>query len=217
MFYSVSCNTAKINGANGVYDGVVADKSVRYGRNAIHNFGLYQDKLKAPLNPPNLKNLNEVDADTFHKKMNDFGRFIDELPPLNYEVKYMPTIKLDKKALFAAAYEEMGQRESVDVDELTSKIQRKADLSSGKGGFEMSARALDLNRDKKITVDEYATSILLKDALSRGDKFAKKNVRGSFTNQGAGVLSFYQISSNYRMANSTFQKIYDVYKLGSDE
>ena len=217
MSYSISCNVAKINGANGLYDNIAADKSVRYGRNAIHNFGLYQEKLRAPLNSPNLKNLNEVDADTFHKTMSDFSRFIDELPPLDYEVKYMPTIKLDKKALFAAAYEEMGQKETVEVDELTSKIQRKADSLSGKGGFKMSARALDLNHDKKITVDEYATSILLKDALSRGDKFVKKNVRGSFTNRGVGALSFYQISSNYIMANSIFQKIYDVYKLGSDE
>ena len=41
MSFSVVNNIAKINGENGCYDTEIADKSVRYGRNAIHNFNVY--------------------------------------------------------------------------------------------------------------------------------------------------------------------------------
>ena len=69
----------------------------------------------------------------------------------------------------------MGQMSEIRVDVLSKIMQNRMDAQIGKNSIRMSARAMDLNRDNKISVDEYSASILLKDALSRGDKFAKKN------------------------------------------
>lgn len=217
MSYSVANNVAKINGENGFYTRRVMDKSTCYGRNAINNFNAYQQKLWNPSSAPDLRDLASLDTASFDKKMHAFNTFLDEgLPPFDYEVQYMPSAKLDKKALFGAAFEEMGQVDEIRVDVLSKIMQNRLDAQLGKNSIRMSARAMDLNRDNKISVDEYSTSILLKDALSRGDKFAKKNVKGSFTKEGENALVHYNMAHNFKVANSTYQKIYDSYKLGSN-
>lgn len=217
MSFNVVNNVAKINGEKGFYSDKTADKSTCYGRNAIRNFNVYQQRLWNPELASDLSNLAALDIDTFEKKMKQFETFLDEgLPPFDYEVQYMPSAKLDKKALFGAAFEEIGQMSEIRVDVLSKIMQNRMDAQIGKNSIRMSARAMDLNRDNKISVDEYSASILLKDALSRGDKFAKKNVKGSFTRNGANALIHYQMATNFKVANSTYQKIYDSYKLGSN-
>lgn len=217
MSYSVVNNIAQINGEQGIYDGKIADKSSRYGRNAINNFHIYQQRLWNPATAPDMSNLASLSDDVFDKTMDKFDAFLEEgLPPFEYEVQYMPTKKLDKKALFAAACEEMGQVDEIRVDVLSKIMQNRLDAQLGKNSIRMSARAMDLNRDNKISVDEYSASILLKDSLSHGEKYAKKNVQGSFTKNGANALVHYNMAHNFKIANSTYQKIYDSFKLGSN-
>ena len=153
MPYSVVNNVARINGENGFYDGKIVDKSIRYGRNAINNFNVYQQRLWNPAIAPDMSNLASLDSDAFDKTMGDFNAFLKEgLPPFEYEVQYMPTKKLDKKALFAAAYEEMGQVDEIRVDVLSKIMQNRLDAQLGRGAIRMSARAMDLNQDNKITL-----------------------------------------------------------------
>ena len=109
MSYSVVNNVAKINGEKGFYTGSIPDESACYGRNAIKNFIQYQKKISNSMPQDSLANWAALESDVFNKKLEE------ALPPLDYEVRYMPTKKLDKTALFAAAYEEMGQVEEMSV------------------------------------------------------------------------------------------------------
>ena len=124
--FEVNNGIAKINGANGKYDERVSDPSVRYGRNAVENYYTYlenpivEDKMTpAPildfgLNP----NADNNNADKLNKFLKENDEYLKALPPLQYEYRYMPQGPVNTKALLGAAYEEMGGKKELSVEEL---------------------------------------------------------------------------------------------------
>lgn len=203
----------QINGASGKYDGKIADDSERYGRNATENMLKY---MESPIvndthnAPPVLdfkpgeeaaeKNINEMEkfADT-----ND--AYLSSLPPLDYEYRYMPEGGFNKKALLGAAEEELQGVKELPLKEFENRY--LLDDS-------MTAEPLDINKDGKIDVAEYSTTILAADVLSKGSDDIK-NVDGTINSKGFNAVLEYSKKSNADAAAKLYSSLYNTYDLGS--
>ena len=211
--FEVNNGIAKINGANGKYDERVSDPSVRYGRNAVENYYTYlenpivEDKMTpAPildfgLNP----NADNNNADKLNKFLKENDEYLKALPPLQYEYRYMPQGPVNTKALLGAAYEEMGGKKELSVEELDSKFAPDASFTS---------KALDLNNDGKVDIAEYGSSILAADMLSKSDTPDTKNIDGTINNKGFNAVLAYTQKSNATAATKLYSNIYNTYNLG---
>lgn len=211
--FEVNNGIAKINGANGKYDERVSDPSVRYGRNAVENYYTYlenpivEDKMTpAPildfgLNP----NADNNNADKLNKFLKENDEYLKALPPLQYEYRYMPQGPVNTKALLGAAYEEMGGKKELSVEELDSKFAPDASFTS---------KALDLNNDGKVDIGEYGSSILAADMLSKSDTPDTKNIDGTINNKGFNAVLAYTQKSNATAATKLYSNIYNTYNLG---
>lgn len=211
--FEVNNGVAKINGTNGKYDGKVTDPSVRYGRNAVENYYTYlenpivEDKMTtAPildfsLNP----NASDNNADKLNKFLKENDEYLRALPPLKYEYRYMPQGPINTKALLGAAYEEMGGKKELSVEELDSKFAPDASFTS---------KALDLNNDGKVDIGEYSTSILAADMLSKSDTLDIKNIDGTINNKGFNAVLAYTQKSNAAAATKLYSNIYNTCNLG---
>ena len=221
MDYSV-VNSAVINGDKGAYDGKVNNSSVRYGRNAVSNFASYVDGYVKPLpgQKNDLSNLKGLDKDTFDKKMKELDAEHDatmaqlnSMPPLKFEHQYMPKPespeKIDKMALLGAAFEEMGKKISMPVEQLTKKLQAAF-------GDKASAKAFDINGDNQIDIGEYATTILLEDMMSKDVKtIDTKNITGTVNNDGQNNLAAYINLQNSASTSAVVSSISKAFDLGS--
>lgn len=221
MVYSVQNNTAYINGNNGIYDNKIADNSVRYGRNAASNHFSYLDALKGKpsensassdlsKNSTNLLNQHKTEANA-EKVINESDEYISSMPPLDFEYRYMPeganSKNIDKMALLGSAFEEMGKKISMPVQELTDKL---------KLAFkETDARVLDINRDGQIDTAEYSTSILASDMLSKNpEQLDAQNITGVVNKTGLNTVMAYANEKNQAIANKSLTDIYNAYNLG---
>ncbi len=205
--------TFEINGSNGYYDGKISDPSVRYGRNSVMNHkelvastlisGLdgAAPVLDFSLSDEAFKN-NVQKVDKFIKANDDY---LKSLPPAEYEYRYMPKPiygNIDKKALYAAAYEEMGGKE-ISIDDFDKNFLPNQDYSS---------KPLDLNKDGKIDVSEYSASLLAADILSSATPATNK-VNGVINLKGMDIVVAYCHKSKAEAAVKMYSKIYDTYKL----
>lgn len=219
MVYSVQNNTAYISGANGIYDSKISDNSVRYGRNATSNHFSYLEDLKGKptekietpkTQPGNLLNskLQEANAEKLIKNTDEY---ISSMPPLDFEYRYMPEgangQNIDKMALLGAAFEEMGKKISMPVQELTDKLKLAFN--------EANAQAIDVNKDGQIDVAEYSTTILASDMLSKNpEALDAKNITGSVNKTGLNTVMAYANEKNQVVAGKAFTDIYNAYNLG---
>lgn len=211
--FEVNNGIAKINGANGKYDERVSDPSVRYGRNAVENYYTYlenpivEDKMTpAPildfgLNP----NADNNNADKLNKFQKENDEYLKALPPLQYEYRYMPQGPVNTKALLGAAYEEMGGKKELSVEELDYRFAPDSSFTS---------KALDLNNDGKVDIGEYGSSILAADMLSKSDTPDTKNIDGTINNKGFNAVLAYTQKSNATAATKLYSNIYNTYNLG---
>lgn len=141
MVYYVNniVNKTLVTGATGNYDNKTNDPNVKYGRNAVSNYKEYLSDLSNPTNP--------LDTKT------------DKYIPVKYKLNYLPEDKvefttLNKQALLGASYEDLGAAEK-SVSELNKMGEKFSD--------QVSYEAFDVNGDGKISVDENAVAILIKD------------------------------------------------------
>lgn len=216
--FEVYNNITKIDGKNGLYDGHKLNPSVKYGRNAVENLNTYyeapivnNDYNPAPIldlgTNPNVSENNITKIENFIQK-ND--KYLDSLPPLQYEYRYMPNLtngKIDTQALFGAAYEEMGQTKEIDVNDIDKMYGDNSELTS---------KAIDLNNDNKIDVAEYSTTILAADMLSKSSDANLKNIDGTINNTGANAVLSYAQKSKIDAANALYSKIYNNYNLADE-
>ena len=220
MGYSIENNTAYINGNRGIYDGKIADKSVLYGRNAVANHFEYLKDLggkkseKADTFTPSNKNagnllkskLTEIGSEKLIKETDDF---LNSLPPFDFEYRYMPEgangKNIDKLALLGSAFEEMGKKISIPVQEMTEKL--KASIKDA------DASVLDINKDGRIDNAEYSTSILASDMLSKGDEFDASKVDGNINKNGLYKSLAYANVKNHEKASKNLAEIYNSYNL----
>ena len=210
----------KINGQNGIYNSQPMSSSVRYGRNAMDNYKNYINTLKLEeVEFPDIADLATLSQEEFDAKMDLLELSLDKmakekLPMLKFECRYMPSSnKIDKQALLGASFEEMGTVE-IPTKILNNRIQNNMDEIFPEEDYQMTADMLDINKDGKVDVAEYATSILVEDALSKDSThFDSKNINGSFNNDGENALYKYHTKSNYEIASAIFKGVYEMYGL----
>ena len=215
--FEVNNGVAKIDGSRGKYDGgkyesKVSDPSVRYGRNAVENYYTYvehpivTDKMTpAPildfgLNP----DAAEKNADKLERFLRENDEYLKALPPLEFEYRYMPVMpkgQVDKKAVLGAAYEEMGQTKEMSVEEMDHRFAPDENFTS---------RALDINKDGKIDIAEYSTSIL----LSKSSTPNPANIDGTINKNGFNAVLAYTQKSKAEAAAKLYSNIYNTYNLG---
>lgn len=200
-------SVALINGQNGIYDNLIQNNSARYGRNAIQN---HVDYLKSYHIPPIESNIQENDSfevkmqktDEFVKKLQDRQQ---QLPPINFQLNYMKIPSrgvVDKDALMAASYEELGNQFLVSVKQMNPIMANAMDT-------------LDLNRDGYVDISEYSTSILLADMLDDDYQLPNgQNIDGVITNKGENRLVQYALPQNKDIAYRTYLSLYQGYNLG---
>ena len=206
----------QINGLNGVYDKKIQDPSIRYGRNAVENHVAYLEEpiMKAGFNPaPILDFSSSIEAvdkniDSLEKFAQKNDEYLDALPPLEYEYRYMPNVvdgNIDKKALLGAAYEEMNGVKELPVEE----FERHYLIDDT-----MTAKPMDVNNDGKIDIAEYGTNILATDLLSKGTTDVSK-IDGTINTKGMNSIIEYTSKANAKAASKLYLNIYNTYYLGT--
>lgn len=205
--------TFEINGAKGVYDGQIKDESERYGKNAVNNHQMLaispfmsmqgEEPPILDLNPDGKSFENNVQKIEKFTKEND--AYLNALPPLEYEYRYMPNVvkgNIDKKALLAAAEEEMGAKEVSVKDFEENYLPNK----------NFTAKPLDINNDGKITRNEYASSLLASDMLSKDEPDISK-IDGSINSKGMDAVLAYSQKSRAEAAAKLYAGLYNTFKL----
>ncbi len=214
--FEVNNGVANIDGSKGKYDNKVTNPSVRYGRNAVENYFSYLEKPivadnmnSAPILDFSLsQNAAENNADKLDKFLKENDEYLRALPPLQFEYRYMPQMQkgqIDKQAILGAAYEELGQVEELSVKDLDNKFAPDETFTS---------EALDINKDGKIDIAEYGSSIIAADMLSKSDSPDINNVDGTINKKGFDALLKYTQRSNAEAAAKLYSNIYNTYNLG---
>ena len=204
---------AKIDGSKGKYDGKVTNPSVKYGRNAVENYFTYLEQpiVADPMNTAPILDFglspdaSKNNADKLEKFLKENDEYLNALPPLEFEYRYMPTGSVDKMALLGAAYEEMGKVKELDVKELDSKFAPDSTFTS---------EPLDINKDGKVDIAEYSSSILAADMLSKSDTPDPANIDGTINRKGFNAVLAYTQKNNAAAAAALYSKIYNNYNLG---
>lgn len=208
--------TFQINGSQGRYDGKVIDESIKYGRNAVDN---HIKAMEAPIVnenfavPPVFDFSPTAEADNknikaLEKYIEKNDEYLNSLPPLQYEYRYIPNFvngKLDKKAVLGAALEEMGGAKELSVKEFEKRYLIN-DLQT--------AEPLDINKDGKIDIAEYGSNIIAADILSKGTTDPMK-ANGIINAQGMNAVLEYSKKSNAAAAAKLYANIYNTHKLGT--
>lgn len=210
--YEINNNIAKIDGVKGIYnEDKVSNPSVRYGRNSVQNFYSYLEQPIVKDNnaiPPILDFSTKPEAqdkniellDKYTKENDDY---LKSLPPLEYEYRYMPNIhksgEIDKDALLGAAYEELGKRKAVDVKTLDETFALNDDYSTN---------PMDINKDGKIDVGEYGSSILAADMISNNGK-----INGTINNNGHNAIQELTKKANAEAATALYSSLYNKFNL----
>ena len=192
MYFNNVGNVSYIDGRQGIYDNKIQNKSVRYARNAVSNY------------------LNTYSIDSFNPQTK-----FEDLPQAKFEMKYAETQPglADKMAVLGMAYEELGKKISIKVQELTNMLKQTV---SPQYAHLVDASSLDLNKDEKIDLSEYAASLLAEDMLSTDDtSLDSKNIDGRITSDGQNALLAFVNKNNYDAAVSTFKAIHNAYDLNS--
>lgn len=210
IMFEVSNDLVKINGNSGKYDNLAEDNSIKYGRNAANN---YQDFVTSTVmnthdSPAPILDFRPSTeaADKNIEKLDKFAKendeYLNNLPPLQFEYRYMPNVingQIDKKALLASAYEEMGKKTELSVDEVDRGFAPNANYT---------AKALDINNDGKIDNTEYCLSNLAADMFSKPGEPAIEKIDGTINEKGMNAVLEYSKKSNAAAATALYSKLY---------
>jgi hypothetical protein len=211
--FEVNNGVAKIDGTRGKYNEEnVTNPSVRYGRNSVQNFYSYLEHPIVKDNnaiPPILDmeimnpKAEENNIEKMEKYVKENDSYLNSLPPLEYEYRYMPNIhkpnEIDKDALLGAAYEEMGGKKEVDTIVLDAKFAKNSNYS---------ADSMDLNKDGKIDIGEYGSSILTADMISNNG-----SINGTINRNGHNAVLELTKKANAEAATQLYSSLYNKYNL----
>ena len=214
--FEVNNDVTKIDGARGKYNNVT-NPSVAYGKNAVNNYYSYMEQplvtdnqnpapiLDFSLNPEATdKNIEKLD-----KFVKDNDAYLNSLPPLEFEYRYMPNVhkkgEVDNTSVLAAAYEELGRRKEVSVEDVDRAFAINKDYS---------ANPIDLNKDGKIDAAEYGTTILAADMFSKSDTPDTSQIDGTINAKGLNKILEYTHKSNAEAAKNLYTNLYNKYNLG---
>ena len=208
--------TYQINGSKGIYDSSASNDAVKYGRNAVDN---HLNHLEAPFAndnnaiPPVLDfsgspEANDANITALEKYIDQNDAYLNSLPPLEYEYRYIPNFtqgKLNPDAVIGAAYEEMGGVKELSVKEFENRY--LIDETQ-------TAEPMDINKDGKIDVAEYGANIIATDILSKGTTDPMK-ADGVINTKGMNAILEYSKKSNATEAAKLYSNIYNTYSLGN--
>lgn len=210
--FEVNNSVAKIDGARGKYtEENVTNPSVRYGRNSVQNFYSYLEKPIINDNhamPPILdfgidKNAVNNNIEKMEKFVQENDTYLNSLPPLEYEYRYMPNINkagnIDKDALLGTAYEELGKRKEVEIKDLDQTFAMDKDYSTA---------PMDINKDGKIDIGEYGASILASDMISNDG-----NINGTINKKGHDAVYELTKKANAKAAVQLYSTLYNKFNL----
>lgn len=208
--------TFQINGSQGRYDGKIKDESLKYGQNAVDNHikhmetPLINDNQAVPpvFNFSPTTEAQEQNITDLEKYIDKNDDYLNSLPPLEYEYRYIPNFvngKIDNKAVLGAALEEMGGNK-----ELTVKDFEKRYLINNS----QTAEPLDINKDGKIDIAEYGANIIAADILSKNTTDPTK-ANGIINAKGMNAVLEYSKKSNAAAAAKLYANIYNTHKLGT--
>ena len=208
--------TFEVNGATGKYNRIIADDSVKYGRNAVENNLTYMEAplINDKLNPAPILDFSQNQmADVKNEKaLNNFvnknDAYLASLPPIDFEYRYMPNIgkgKVDGKAVIGAAYEEMGTKE-LPVKEFENRYMIDET---------MTAEPIDINKDGNIDIADYGSTIVAADVLSKPSK-SLDDVDGTINAEGFNAILAYTKKSNADAASKLYDSVYNRYELGKN-
>ena len=147
--------------------------------------------------------------------------------PVRFQLKYIPGQKvdkknLDKKALLAASYEDLGA-ESVSVAEMDERLKK----SDPKIASKVSYAAFDLNGDGKIDAGENAAAILIEDMSSKYStqevldsgrlNLNADNIQGTITNDGVKNLTTFLKKDKVEENKEIIKQVYGAFGLDQAE
>lgn len=213
--FNVNGNVTKIDGSKGKYDDKVTNQSVKYGRNAVENFYTYMENpiindkdVPAPILDFGVsKDAVEKNEEKLNSFVQENDKYLNSLPPLEFEYRYMPNMnkgEIDKQAILGAAYEAMGQSTELPVSEVDNRFAPNKDFTS---------QALDVNKDGKIDIAEYGSSLLAADMLSKDENANPENIDGTINSKGFNTVLAYAHKSNAAAAANLYSKIGSTYNL----
>lgn len=194
------------------------------------------DTSNPSINTKNLATNNQSTFDAKMDGIDAFIKQLDKeissLPPIQFEYNYSENKggKLDVISLMGASYEEMGSKSYVSVKDLNKKMNETfreksvlAQIADKVKGFftgektpkinfhpfrpKLDTAVCDFNKDKKIDIGEYATSILIADKLSDGE------INGTITNEGENASLAYVNKKNQKAASADLRYLYEEYNL----
>lgn len=215
---------AHVYGDTGIYDGIVKNPHVRYGRNAVSNFTLFMGETAAkttPVDMPDLSNISSLSEDEFTAKMAELDNSLGacakmrEQIPVDIVRHYLPgktsCTCVNKMALLGVAFEELQRNVYVTVEQFSEKIKALR-------GERYNARSIDINNDGKIDISEYATTLLAADMLSKDNPngttgLRLENLDGTMNNTGVQRVTEMFHQSKKTKSKQIFkglQKLYDL-------
>ena len=171
--YQTIGTCAYIDGTKGKYSKKISDPSVRYGRNAINNLkGYYKDLHQKPVEFPDMKNFTSLSEEEQNKRLKQLDKATKSLKvtPMHYQCQYMPADYIDKLALMGAAYEKMGKKTCISVQEMMKNLQKEIPLGTDYPSLRFNVHSMDVNKDGAIDLSECATGILIADSLDEDGK-----------------------------------------------
>ncbi len=152
---------------------------------------------------------------------NEQHNIIENAAPIGFKLQYLPEDKvtpknLNKLALMAASFEDLGKKISIPVVQITQGLQQIF-------GKKVSAEALDANNDGQIDIAENATSILIKDMAdkhSTDDVVATgkldlqaKDIDGTYTNTGETNIWSFLKTDKISETKQLITQIYNAFQL----
>ena len=210
--FEIDKSVAKIDGIKGKYTETdISNPSVRYGRNSVQNFYSYLEQpIKQDNNaiPPILDFSTKPDAvnnniEKMEKYVKDNDAYLNSLPPLEYEYRYMPNIhkagEVDTDAVLGAAYEELGGRKKISTEELDKSFAFNNNFST---------KPMDINKDGNVDIGEYGATILASDLFSNGA------IKGTVNKNGHNAVRQLTQKANAQAATELYTSLYNQYNLG---
>ena len=204
----------EINGNTGKYSSNTnISSSEKYGKNSVDNYKKFVtsplNDIDKPMLPMLDYSLSEDATDKNLEKIEQFSKendaYLESLPPLEFEYRYMPSGKFDKQSLFSAAEEEM-EADAMPIKDFEEKYLISDDLT---------AEPIDINKDGIIDKKEYSTTILAADMLSK-DTPSLSNIDGSINKLGANKILEYTQKCNAKAATDLYSNIYSHFELDKE-
>ncbi len=189
--WEIKVSISPITGYNGIYtQSSVANPSVRYGMNAANNMGLRAFEPLQRAKQETYEIDKGLDDEAFIRALENFAGKMDaandEYMNSNLRYQYSNVTKdgIDKLSLLGAAFEEMGMRMTLPVQQVNN-ILRKIYPEQNTKKKKIYTEIIDANNNGGIDIEEYGAFLAYADLKSANkSSLNPKNMQGVITQEG---------------------------------